>query len=191
MKESLPDDESQRSFEDIMDRYGSFLHNTIARLCPKNLGLQFNDIEQEARLRLWRALESEREITSVGSYTYRIAVSVTVNAIRRIKSRREEQLDSVEQGDEPGAGLQLLSAEAGDSPESLLERKELIEKIEHALSKLAENRQLAVGLYLKGMTTEEIGELMGWSEPKARNLAYRGLKDLRDELRAEGIDYDG
>jgi DNA-directed RNA polymerase specialized sigma24 family protein len=40
------------------------------------------------------------------------------------------------------------------------------------------------------MTSEEIGELMGWSEPKARNLAYRGLKDLRHELRAEGIEYD-
>jgi RNA polymerase sigma factor (sigma-70 family) len=191
MKESLPDDESQSSFEDIMDRYGNFLHNTIARLCPKDLGLQFNDIEQEARLRLWRALESEREIASVGSYTYRIAVSVTINAIHRIKSRREEQLDLVGQGDEPGTGLHSQIADEAESPESLLERKELIQKIEHALSRLGENRQLAVGLYLKGMTTEEIGELMGWSEPKARNLAYRGLKDLREELRAEGIDYEG
>lgn len=191
MKESLPDDEGRNRFEDIMDRYGNFLHNTVARLCPKDLGLQFNDIEQEARLRLWRALESEREITSVGSYTYRIAVSVTINAIQRIKSRREEQLNSAEERDEPGSSLHLLTAAASESPETLLERKELIEKIEHALARLAENRQLAVGLYLKGMTTEEIGELMGWSEPKARNLAYRGLKDLRDELRSEGIEYDG
>lgn len=191
MKESLPHDESRTLFEDVMDRYGDFLHNTIARLCPKDLGLQFNDIEQEARLRLWRALESEREITSVGSYTYRIAVSVTINAIHRIKSRREEQLESAEESDETGARLHLVRADASESPEALLERKELVEKIEAALARLAENRQLAVGLYLKGMTTEEIGELLGWSEPKARNLAYRGLKDLRDELRAEGIEYDG
>jgi RNA polymerase sigma-70 factor (ECF subfamily) len=190
MKERLPHVEGSSSFEDIIEKYGNFLHNTIAKLCPKNLGLQFNDIEQEARLRLWRALESEREITSVGSYTYRIAVSVTINAIRRVKSRREEQLELVEEGEDVGVGLQLVKAEPGDSPESLLERKELIEKIEAALARLSENRQLAVGLYLKGMTTEEIGELMGWSEPKARNLAYRGLKDLRDQLRAEGIEYD-
>ncbi len=190
MKESLRDDEGRKSFEDIIDRYGSFLHNTIARLCPKDLGLQFNDIEQEARLRLWRALESEREIKSVGSYTYRIAVSVTINAIHRAKSRREQQLDSAEEEDEAGTRLHLLTADAAESPETLLERKELVEKIEHALARLAENRQLAVGLYLKGMTTKEIGELMGWSEPKARNLAYRGLNDLRDELRAEGIEYE-
>jgi hypothetical protein len=30
---------------------------------------------------------------------------------------------------------------------------------------------------------------MGWSEPKARNLVYRGLKDLRGELRSAGIEY--
>ena len=77
------------------------------------------------------------------------------------------------------------------SPEALAEQSELIAKIEQALARLPENRRLAVGLYLKGMSTEEISDLMEWSEPKARNLAYRGLKDLRNELRAEGIEYGG
>lgn len=31
---------------------------------------------------------------------------------------------------------------------------------------------------------------MGWTEPKARNLIYRGLEDLRETLRAEGIEYE-
>ena len=39
------------------------------------------------------------------------------------------------------------------------------------------------------MTTDEIADLMGWSEPKARNLVYRGLKDLRKALRDAGIEY--
>jgi DNA-directed RNA polymerase specialized sigma24 family protein len=38
------------------------------------------------------------------------------------------------------------------------------------------------------MTSAEIGEILGWSEPKARNLVHRGLKDLRRELLVEGID---
>ncbi|HWC76166.1 MAG TPA: sigma factor-like helix-turn-helix DNA-binding protein, partial [Blastocatellia bacterium] len=76
-----------------------------------------------------------------------------------------------------------------ESPEALAEQRELIGKIEQAIESLPENRRLAVGLYLKGMTTEEIAEIVGWSEPKARNLAYRGLKDLRKALRALGIEY--
>jgi DNA-directed RNA polymerase specialized sigma24 family protein len=39
------------------------------------------------------------------------------------------------------------------------------------------------------MTTDEIADLMEWSEPKARNLVYRGLKELRGKLRAAGIEY--
>ena len=187
---------SSESIEDrfnaLLERHDQFLRNTIARICPKDLGLQFNDIQQEARVQLWRAIESEREITHLGSYIYRIAISVTIKAINRAKARREDQLRLVEEDDEPGGGaLDSLATDPNRSPEALAEQRELIAKIEQALARLPENRRLAVGLYLKGMSTEEISDLMEWSEPKARNLAYRGLKDLRDELSAEGIEYGG
>ena len=58
-----------------------------------------------------------------------------------------------------------------------------------ALAQLPENRRLAVKNHLQGLTTPEIGALLGWSEPKARNLVHRGLKDLRTALRALGIEY--
>ncbi|MGH9199086.1 MAG: hypothetical protein ACRD1T_25575, partial [Acidimicrobiia bacterium] len=46
---------------------------------------------------------------------------------------------------------------------------------------------------LKGhqrFTNQEIADLLGWSEPKARNLLYRGLKELRSRLRLLGIEYE-
>ena len=49
---------------------------------------------------------------------------------------------------------------------------------------------MAVELYLQGMSSHEIADLLDWSEPKARNLIYRGLNDLRKDLRAEGIDLE-
>jgi DNA-directed RNA polymerase specialized sigma24 family protein len=57
-----------------------------------------------------------------------------------------------------------------------------------ALTRLSEDRSRAVRLYLEGMTSQEIADLAGWTEPRARNLTYRGLKDLRDLLGAEGIE---
>src|SRR5262245_30054597 len=84
--------EVELQFDEIIVEYGEFLSRTIARLCPKELGIQFGDIEQEARLRLWRALEAEREIKDFASYIYRIAATTTIDAIRRAKARREEQL---------------------------------------------------------------------------------------------------
>jgi RNA polymerase sigma-70 factor (ECF subfamily) len=184
--------EIEAEFNAILEKYGAFLRQTIARICPKDLGIQFDDIEQEARLRLWRAIEAEREINFHGSYIYRIVVSVTISAIRRAKARREEQLRLAgDDEDEYAAEVKpvILTTGAENSPETQAEGEELLRKVEESMARLPENRRLAVGLHLQGMTTDEIGDLMGWSEPKARNLVYRGLKDLRRELRDAGIEY--
>jgi RNA polymerase sigma factor (sigma-70 family) len=188
----LPDIEAE--FNAILEKYGAYLRQTIARICPKDLGIQFEDIEQEARLRLWRAIEAEREINYHGSYIYKIVVSVTITAIQRAKARREEQLRLGEDDENEGAAgvsITTLTAGAENSPEAQAEREELLRKVEEAMARLPENRRLAVGLHLKGLTTDEIADLMGWSEPKARNLVYRGLKGLRKELRDAGIEYKG
>ena len=78
------------------------------------------------------------------------------------------------------------SAEA--APHAEVERLEFAQKIDAALKQLPENRRLAVTNHLQGLTMPEIGALLGWSEPKARNLVHRGLKDLRIALRALGIE---
>ena len=190
MAERSPIVGAEGRFNAIVDEYGRFLSNTIAHLCPKDLGIQFNDIEQEARLRLWRALEGEREIRDLASYIYRIAATTTIDAVRRVKARREEQLRLAEEDDEEGGRVAQLISEPEQSPDVQAERGQLVQKIRSALARLQENRRRAVGLHLEGMTSQEVAGLLGWSEPKARNLVYRGLADLRRQLLAEGIEYE-
>ncbi len=74
------------------------------------------------------------------------------------------------------------------SPETLLVRRVVAEKIEQALARLAHNRRRAVKLYLQGLAFPEVAKVLGWTNGKARNLIYRGLGDLRRELRAMGIE---
>ena len=62
-KSQLPEIDAELS--EILEKSGAFLCQTVARICPKNLGIHFDDIEQEARLRRWRAIEAEKEINSV------------------------------------------------------------------------------------------------------------------------------
>lgn len=176
---------SDARFLELLQLYGAFLRRTIACMCPRDLGLSCEDIEQEARVSLWKALRSERNIESPASYIYKVAVSATFRAIRRAKARREEPL--------PEPGDPDVAADRPDSPDSsplaLAERQELRRQIEAALAQLSEDRRVAVRLHLQGLTTAEIANLRGWSEPRARNLLYRGLKDLRKALRALGIEY--
>jgi len=190
MKEKLTNVEAESRLNAILDEYGAFLRRTIAHVCPKDLGIHFSDIEQEARLRLWRALQSEREIRNPASYLYRIAMTATLDAVRRIKAKREEQLRLVEDEYEDEGAPLALSSDPNRSPEVEAGRKQLAGKVRTALARLSDNRRGAVGLYLEGMASQEIATLLGWSEPKARNLPYRGLSDLRAQLRAEGIEYE-
>ncbi|MGH9855136.1 MAG: RNA polymerase sigma factor [Blastocatellia bacterium] len=181
---------AEAQFNTIIDEYGRFLSQTIIRICPKDMGLQFNDIEQEARLRLWHALQNENEIRDPASYLYRIALTATLDAVRRVKAKREEQLRLTEaEGEDEGAPLAHPS-DPGYSPELQAEHRQLVSKVRDALARLSDNRRRAVGLYLEGFSSREIADLLGWSEAKARNLLYRGLHDLRAQLCMEGIEYE-
>lgn len=170
----------------LLEQYGHFLRSAIIKLCPHDSGVQVSDIEQEARVRLWRALQAEREIENPASYLYRIASTVTIDAIRRVKARREEQLLQAEEEDE--VPVKDFAASPLASPERQAQAREIRGKVEAALARLSDDRRRAVGLHLKGFTTQEIADYFSWTEPKARNLVYRGLSELRRHLLVEGID---
>jgi RNA polymerase sigma factor (sigma-70 family) len=178
----------------LLERYGDLLRNAIAHVCPKNLGLQFDDIEQEARMRLWRALQAETKIENPASYLYKVAWTATLDAVRRVTARREEQLRLLEDrsADESASAgpAHEVPTDQERSPETLAERRLLLRRVEASLARLPEDRRRAVGLHLRGFTPPEIAQLLSWSESKARSLAYRGLGDLRERLAAEGIEYE-
>jgi RNA polymerase sigma factor (sigma-70 family) len=187
-----PTTPNEQRFNEIVESYGRFLRLTIVRACPPDLGLQYDEIEQEARLRLWKALESEREIQDLSSYLYRIAVTTTLDAVRRVKRKREEQL-VVETDDADDTRPVLphhLMADPSLAPDREAARKQLVQKVQDAVARLPENRRQAVTLHLTGMTTQEIADLLDWTEAKARNLVYRGLDSLRESLREAGIEYE-
>ena len=171
------------TLERILERYATLLRSLVARHCPRGLGLDVADIEQEARLRLWRALDREKDLDDPASYIYRIAVTTTIDAVRRVLARREDQLSMEEE-------TPVLTTSPAQSPEAVTRGREVMEAIAAALGTLAADRRRAVELHLQGLSLAEIAELLAWSEARARNLVYRGLDDLRQALRREGIEYE-
>ncbi len=169
------------ALEAFLARHGATLRRLAERLCPRRLGVEPAEIEQEARVRLWRTFEHERDLREPASYLYRVVAAASIDAVRRRRARREGSLDA------PGGREENDRLPSGDSPEAAALRRELREAIGGAIASLPEPRQRAVRLYLLGFTTGEIGALAGWTEAKARNLVYRGLADLRGRLAEDGI----
>ncbi len=182
--------ETDQRFERLLQRYSALLKEIIARHCPRHLGVDVTEIEQEARLRLWRAVEREKELTAPASYIYRIAVTATIDAVRRVQARREDQLRTEATEEDDANHVITIAADPSQAPDAVTARRELMGQVAAAVASLPENRRRAVELHLQGLTLAEIAELLGWTEGKARNLVYRGLDDLRDALRREGIDYE-
>ena len=179
----MPSDLHER-FEALLRELGGRLRSAALRRLPRDLGVGLDELEQEIRIRLWQALERETEIRGAASSLERVAMTAAIDAVRRVRARREEPLEMPVDGeDEPRVTLPDPSI----SPERRAELAETGRRIELALAVLSEDRRIAVEMYLQGFEIDEIARTLDWTRGRARNLVYRGLADLRAELRTQGI----
>ena len=160
--------------EEVLLRYSTLVRNAARR---HNLSeSDVDEVLQDVRIRLWRALSSREKIAvAPASYVYRAAVSAALDLIRRRRARPEEWIDPVRESLLAGAGR----------PDQAVEAAELADRVAKALSLLCESRRLVVRMHLVGYHRREIAEILGWTEAKTRNLLYRGLSDLRERLQKE------
>jgi len=183
---TLPEADQHLSLavEAVLKRFGA-----MVRQVGRRYRLDESDVDevlQEVRIRLWRAQRTSEQIGEVStSYVYRTASSAALDVIRRRRSRRAEQHQSL---DDEGAAVAL--AEPSPDPHGALEGFEVAQQVARALETIPASRRPVVKMYLTGHPREEIAELMGWTEGKTRNLLYRGLADLRERLQQMGVGWE-
>lgn len=171
------------ALEVLLRRHTIRLRALIERHCHRSPSLDPDDIAQEVRIRLWRAVQRDRNAAFSASYLQQTVMSVVVDAVRRTPPRSE----SVEE----------LGAEGHEAwPEGLVDRRgpegdaranAVTSALNAALAELPQQRKLAVALSLQGFGAKECGELLGISGEAARKLAERGLVLVREHLRERGF----
>jgi RNA polymerase sigma-70 factor, ECF subfamily len=182
---------SDATLEALLAEHGERLRRVIARACPPELAAEREDIEQEARLRIWKALESGTLVERPASFIYRVALTATVDAWRRHRARPQGHRAELGEGGLEVEGARTEPVAPDAPPDTVAGARELGRRVRAAMTELVENRRLAVALHLQGFGVPEVARLTGWTEAAARKLVYRGLADLRARLREEGIDEDG
>jgi len=167
-----PRNPSSRALERVVRR---FEHRVRVighryRLSPAEL----DELFQEVRIRLWKALEDPDRIEATpASYIYRTATSAAVDLIRRRRvGRNQVPLDPEVHGTPAPA--------PGDGRT----KDETAEELARSLQSLDDRRRPVVRMYLAGYDHREIAALLGWSHGATRNLLYRGLADLKADLRS-------
>lgn len=161
--------------EDLVRRFGNFMRRTAHRHGID--AAELDDVVQEARIRIWRALDTPEKINKApASYIYRTTMSAALDLLRRRRSRRE---DSIDQHDDAYRSRMFATSRSADA---IVVDHDIQAALERAVSLLVESRRGIVRMYLAGYDREEIASLLGWSEAKTRNLLYRGLGDVRETL---------
>jgi|CXWL01.1.fsa_nt_gi RNA polymerase sigma-70 factor (ECF subfamily) len=169
---------SREQFDEVMAAHESRLRAQVLGQVGAGQGLDHDELVQEVRIRVWRVLSSEKTVEHLASYLRRTVVSVVIDALRRLKSRREEPLEVTEH---EHLAETLV-------PEQETDRHQRIALVRAAFAALPERRRLPAQLLLQGFNPQEIGKMLGLTDATARNLAYRGVDELKAGLRAAGVE---
>jgi len=166
----------------LLADYGAKVRALIEGHGLGQYGIDPADIEQEVRIRLWKALERDRSAAFHTSYIQRVVLSTVIDAIRAVNARPAEPLP--EEGESSGAEV-LAAMTAG--PEQTAGGTQDFARVAACLAELPQRRREAVALHLQGFSLREIGELGGTSEEAARKLLDRGMQTLRARLALMGL----
>ncbi len=174
-------EEVEARLEALLAAYGTLIRRAIERLCPRNLGISVDDVEQEARLKVWKVLESEREVTRPSSFLYKVAVNAALDAIRQVKARREEAWTK---GIGPAGGERESErpSDPREAPDRLAERRDLARKMARPAAREAAPRRPAPppGLHERGGRPPSLVERAQGEEPdlsRARRPSRRAARD--------------
>lgn len=165
--------------EQVLSDFGSRLGVLMRGYRLDRHGIDPADVEQEVRIRLWKAISRDRSGAFHASYVQRVVATTVIDALRRAEVRATEPLP--EDDDEPGHW-----PESGISPEQSASDEERMSGLQRCLAEIPERRRLPITLHLQGYSLQEIADVVGTSAEAARKLVTRGLDGLKSRLRELG-----
>lgn len=164
----------EEEFRKIIEDYTPFISICVHKFNLLKFGLDPDDIMQEVRIRIWKVLLNEKDITSYATYLKKIVQSAVIDQLRKV--RRNEDLYNHEK-------QKRISEIDLAYRREIFRKKVLEEAIGRAVDRLIDSRKRVVKLYLLNLSIQEISNYLNWSQDKIRNLLYRGLADLREMLK--------
>lgn len=140
------------------------------------------DLSQEVFLRVFRTIQTFRGQSSLRTWIYRIVVNQARNRQRWWRRRHRSQQVSLDEHIRNHGDLPETSD--GRSPDRLLGRKQLAERIRVALDRLPFDQKTAIVLReIDGLSYEEIGFSLGIAVGTVKSRLARARDGLRAQLR--------
>lgn len=175
-------DGSGAAFERLVQRYQSRLVTVLEHLVGQRD--QAEDLAQEVFLRVYRARATYLPGAKFSTWLFTIANNLASSALRSAGRRREVHLDLRDTGPWNARPLEaLVQASSGQMPARQLDKAEMRDVVQLAISSLSERQRMAVLLNkFEGMCYADIAEVMELTPKAVKSLLSRARVNLRDIL---------
>jgi RNA polymerase sigma-70 factor (ECF subfamily) len=137
------------------------------------------DMYQEVLINIWKSLENFKGNSEIGTWIYRIAVNTSLTFAGKHYKRMKLNVDI--------ETLNLKSLLEPERDEVHIKENQLQELQIH-LNQLSVIDKALMGLVLEGLSTKEIADVIGITEPNVRVKIHRIKEDLRISMKGGGYE---
>jgi RNA polymerase sigma-70 factor (ECF subfamily) len=166
----------QDAFRMLVERYeGAVAATVIGMLGP---GGDADDVGQEVFLRFYRSIDRFRGDSALKTYLTRIAINLSLNAIKKRRTWLDRFLSRDRADDE------ATLAEPAVEGERIAETRDAAAIVHGGLQKLTpEHRSVVVLRMIEGYSTRETAEILGLPQGTVMSRLKRAMVALETELR--------
>jgi RNA polymerase sigma-70 factor (ECF subfamily) len=143
-------DGDRRAFRILVERYQGLVAETVHGMLGR--GAEAQDVGQETFIRFYKTLDRFRGDAKVSTYLTRIAINLSIDALRRRKRQRGRFVSRDD------AGVRLHEPSAPHDPDAP-ERRALVHRAIEALD--PKHRAVVVLRMIDGYSTRETAEILG------------------------------
>ncbi len=132
------------------------------------------DLQQEVLVNVWRSLDTFRGDSAVSTWIYRIAVNTSLNYIMKENRRSQFNLSLDKQN--------LNNLMQDEEHEQKIETEKKLEGLHEIINQLNVIDKLLITLSIEKLTTREISDIIGITEPNVRTKLTRIREELRQKI---------
>jgi len=169
----------ESAFGKLVEIHNGQMHGQILRMVrnPEDA----KEITQLAWIKVWNKIGSFRFESAFSSWLYRVATFTALDAIRKRDSRRETSYDDVEDAPSSADSTSVVAP-----PEQVrnLERQEIKERFNEALSKLPEHHKTALMLREnEGLSYKEIAKRTNCKTGTVMSRIFNARKAIQQHMK--------
>ena len=165
------------AFAELVSTYQKIVLNICYRFLLSKEDAE--DITQEVFIEVFHSIRSFRADSKLSTWIYRIAVSKSLDEIKR--RSRKKRISSI--GKTLGIDSIAHLLTGSERPDQRLEENEGLELLLKALNRLHESQRIALTLSkMEGYSNSEIAEILQTSVIAVESLVYRAKQNLKSIL---------